>query len=67
MALAGMRILLELQTLDCLEMLVEVVSVLLRAPIDSTSEVRHRGLSLLMAGKRSIEWESSGLLISWDK
>lgn len=32
------RVLLELQ-LDCLEMLVEVVSEVLRAPMDSTSEV----------------------------
>lgn len=40
MTQAGARVLLELQRLDCLEMLVEVVSVVLRAPKDSTSEVR---------------------------
>lgn len=38
MVLAVVRVLLELQRLDCLEMLVEVVSVVLRAPRDSTSE-----------------------------
>lgn len=36
---AAVRVLLELQRLDCLEMLVEVVSEVLRAPMDSTSEV----------------------------
>lgn len=40
-------VLLELQRLDCLEMLVEVVSVVLRAPNDSTSE-ESRDLSLLV-------------------
>lgn len=36
------------QYLDCLEMLVEVVSVVLRAPIDSTSEDSgHLSLRLL--------------------
>lgn len=50
---AVLRVLLELQRLDCLEMLVEVVSVVLRAPIDSTSEVREdsRDLSLLIEVK----------------
>lgn len=50
MMLAAARVLLELQRLDCLEMLVEVVSEVLRAPIDSTSEVREdsRDLSLLV-------------------
>lgn len=64
---AAGRFLLELQRLDGLEMLVEVVSEVLKAPIDSTSEVRHRGLSLLIAGNRSLEWDSKGFLISWDK
>lgn len=47
---AVMRVLLELQRLDCLEMLVEVVSVVLRAPMDSTSE-DSRDLSLLIEFK----------------
>lgn len=64
---AAGRVLLELQRLDGLEMLVEVVSEVLKAPIDSTSEVRHRGRSLLIAGNRSLEWTSNGFLISWDK
>lgn len=47
---AVVRGLLELQRLDCLEMLVEVVSEVLRVPIESTSEVPEdsRDLSLLM-------------------
>lgn len=46
---AIVRILLELQ-LDCLEMLVEVVSVVLGAPMDSTSE-DSRDHSVLMEVK----------------
>lgn len=47
---AVVRFLVELQRLDCLEMLVEVVSVVLRAPIDSTSE-DSKDLSLLIEVK----------------
>lgn len=53
MVQAVVCVLLELQRLDCLEMLVEVVSVVLRAPMDSTSEVLEdsRDLSLLIEVK----------------
>lgn len=50
---AAVRVLLELQRLDCLEMLVEVVSEVLRPPMDSRSEVSEdsRVLSFLIEVK----------------
>lgn len=68
---ADVCILLGLQKLDCLEMLVEVVSEVLMVPMDSTSEARDNtsDLSLLMEVKCSNARGSSerAFLVSWDK
>ncbi len=48
--------------LDCLERVVEVVSLVLVAPTDSTSEVLDEGKDFSILALKKMQWEKGGFL-----
>lgn len=53
---------LGLPKLDCLERVVEVVSLVLVAPTDSTSEVLDEGKDFSILALKKMQWEKGGFL-----